>query len=353
MPDADGKPDSGIVVGRALTMAAEMPDLEMVVAPLCAKAQLLTLTGHPGHAKTTFATGLLVHFALGRSFGPITPATEGLVYFVSAEDFQGTRDRILAEAARLRLDPDERQSLNFAMRWMQVDCNVGARAIAAAISADAEHVNVAMIFIDTGPALFNGEDENDNVALRNFVESFRCMGGIPGSPATVIAWHPSKGATADRLDPRGASAVRATIDSNLTIWREEDRVTISYTKVRGAHFEPIEGRIVPVELEAYGGRRYSAPAIAFDQDESNSLGRADAREAREAILRRLYVDRVDPPTVRALAKTLGRPHSTVGGHLTTLAQAKPPLVKRDPVTDRYALTKQGEARAKEIVCPVS
>ncbi|MFO1306611.1 MAG: AAA family ATPase [Burkholderiales bacterium] len=330
-------------------MALDMPDLEMIAAPLVAKGQLVTLTGHPGHAKTTFMTGMFAHLAIGRAYGPITLETEGLFYLVSAEDFQGSRDRILAEAARMRLDADERELLNAGMRWMQVEHNVGARAIRDAIKADARGANVVLVGVDTGPAMFCGEDENDNVALRNYVETYNCMSELDGRPGTIINWHPSKGAGSDRLDPRGASAIKGTIDSNLTIWREDDRITLSYTKIRGAHFEPIEGRIVPVEMEAAGGRVYTAPTIVFDQESKHE--RSDARETREAILRRLYVDRHDPPTVRALALAIGKPASTVGGHLTTLAQSKPALVQRDPVTERYTLTRTGEARAREILCP--
>lgn len=342
--------DPGIEVGGSLTMALGMPDLEYVAFPCYTKGQVGTVTGHPGHGKTTFKVGMSVALALRRAYGPIEPAADGLFYIVSAEDFQGTRNRILGEAARLHLDAGDRELLDARLRWVHVDTNVGARAIKSAIEVDANGRDVALIFVDTGPALFCGDDENDNVALRNFVESFSVMAALPGTPATALAWHPSKGATADRLEPRGASAIKGTCDFNLTIWREDDRVTLGYTKVRGQHFDAIEGKLSAVELVAASGNHYSAPVITIDaQDRAE---RSDAREAREAILRHLYLARAAPPSVTDLAKAVGKSKSTVHRHLQHLATARPILVERDPVDDRYSLTKTGEARAKTLPdCP--
>jgi hypothetical protein len=202
--DADND-SNGVTVGGALTRALAMPDLQYVSQPILTKGQHGTLTGHPGHGKTTWMTGLCAAHALELTFGPITPEADGLVYIVSAEDFQGTRNRILAEAARLRLDPDDRARLDARLRWVHVETTAGAGTIKAAIEVDAGGCDVALIFVDTGPALFCGNDENDNVELRNFVEGFAKWKDLPGNPVTVLAWHPSKGATADRLEPRVAA----------------------------------------------------------------------------------------------------------------------------------------------------
>jgi hypothetical protein len=340
------KNDTGIVIGGALTLALAMDDLEFVASPILTRGQLGTLTGHPGHGKTTFFTGMCVALALRRAFGPIEPEADGLYYIVSAEDFQGTRNRLLGEAARLRLDDDDRARLDLRLRWVHVETNVGARAIKEAIAIDASDRDVALIFVDTGPALFCGDDENDNIALRNFVEGFKIMATLPGSPATILAWHPSKGAAADRLFPRGASAIGSTCDFNLTIWREDDRVTLGHIKVRGQHFDPIEGKLAAVDLIAASGDHYSAPVITIEAEDRAE--RSDARDAREAILRQLYDARLAPPSVTDLAKAISRSKSTVHRHLQHLATARPALVEKEPVDDRYSLTKSGEARAKAL-----
>src|SRR5262249_9660182 len=152
---------------------------------------------------------------------------------------------------------------------------------------------VALIFVDTGPALFPGDEENDNVEMRNFVEGFAAMAKLPGNPVTVLAWHPSKGATADRLEPRGASAIKGSCDFNLTIWRDDDRVTLGYTKVRAQHFDSIEGKLSSIELQSASGTRYFAPIVSLETTEQPE--RSDAREAREAILARMYASRNSQP----------------------------------------------------------
>lgn len=339
------EPGNGVTIGGALTLALRMPDVEYVLLPILTKGQLGTLTGHPGSCKTTLFVGIAAALALDRPFGPLSPEADGLVYIVSAEDFQGTRNRIFAEAVRLQLDGDERIRLDDRMRWVHVESNVGAATIRAEIERDAAGRDVALIFVDTGPALFCGDDENDNVALRNFVEGFRQMAELPGSPVTVLAWHPNKGATADRLEPRGASAIKGTVDFCLTAWRDDDRVTLGYTKVRAQHFDPIEGRLSAIDLVAGSGAQFSAPVVTLDIDERAE--RSDATEAREAILRALYGTHA-PPTVRDLAAAASLSKSAIGRHLQHLSSVKPAMVTKDAITDRYSLTNAGRDRARDI-----
>jgi DNA-binding transcriptional ArsR family regulator len=346
----DDRERNGVKIGGALSLALGMRDLEFVVAPILTKGQLGTLTGHPGHCKTTFAVGLCVHVALDLPFGPLQPKAGGLVYIVSAEDLQGTRNRILAEAARLRLSADDRARLDARLRWAHVEPTATTSVIREAIEDDSAGWSFALIFVDTGPALFPGDDENDNVALRNFIEGFANWRTLPGNPAVVLAWHPSKGATADRLEPRGASSIKGTTDYNLTIWRDEERISVGHTKVRGQNFDPIEGRLSSVDLIAASGARYSAPTVMLDADEpTDRAERNDAREAREAILCRLHAGRGKPPTIRDLAEATSMSRAAAGRHLQHLAAVKPALVVKDPVDDRYILTKQGEARAKALL----
>src|SRR4051794_39144240 len=100
-------------------MALGMADLRFVVSLLLTHRKVGTLTGHPGHCKTTLFLGLCVRLALRLAYGPLTPQTECLlVYVVSAEDLQGTRNRILGEAARLGLDADDRKLLDERLRWV-------------------------------------------------------------------------------------------------------------------------------------------------------------------------------------------------------------------------------------------
>jgi hypothetical protein len=280
---------TGVTIGGALRLALTMPDPRgRRVTDLLERPTRHCYRAPPVTARQPSSSGYAFTWRSAVPSVRLRQKRTGCFYIVSAEDLQGTRNRVLGEAARLHLDADGRALLDERLRWVQVDTNAGAATIREAIEDDAAGRDVALIFVDTGPALFCGDDENDNIAQRNFIEGFISWRYLPGSPVTVLAWHPSKGATADRLEPRDASAIKGTCDFNLTIWRDEDRVTLHYTKVRAQHFDPIEGKLSTVELEAASGQRYFAPIVTLDVTDDRPE-RADAREGREAILRHLYV----------------------------------------------------------------
>lgn len=335
-----------IRVGGALTLAASVPDPRYTMSPLFLRGKLGTMTAHPGHGKTTVMVGACVALALDRAFGPLAPVEGGHVYVVSAEDIEGTRNRIYAEAARLRLTPGEREELDRRLRWAHVEGSASLREILAAIERDAAGAEIALIFVDTGPALFPGDDENDNVALRNFAEGLRTLTTLAGGPCVVVAWHPAKGATSDRLEPRGASAIKGTIDFNLTLWRDDDSLSLHYTKLRGPAFEPIEGKLSTLDIETPAGARFPVPVATLAAVEEIVV-RSEARVAREAILRRLFLASA-PLSVRDIAKAINLGKSPTHRHMQGLRAGRSPLVERDPVADGYLLTKAGKERAREL-----
>jgi hypothetical protein len=342
---APKRPKPNFVTGGILTLARSMPPVRYVARPMLVAGQLGTLTGHPGSGKTTFVAGMFAAWATGRAYGPLDLATDGLLYIVSAEDFDGTRNRIFAEAARLRLTDLERVTLDEHLRWVQVVSGASPAEIQAEIARDATGRPVVAVFVDTGPALFPGDDENDNVALRDYVRGFLPMAALPGTPVTVLAWHPSKGAGPDRLEPRGASAIKGTCDFNLTIHADDERrVAIAYTKVRTAHFDALEGTITGVTIEAADGRLIDVPVLTLEM--GDIAGRGDAKDAREKLLR--YMRSRREAGVRDIAAATGLSKSAVGRHLSHLAASRPPLVAKDAVSDAYSLTKVGRERADRI-----
>ena len=337
------------ITGGILTLARSMPPVRYVARPLLVAGQLGTLTGHPGSGKTTLVAGMFAAWATDRAYGPLEVASDGLLFVVSAEDFDGMRNRIFAEAARLRLTALERVTLDEHLRWVQVVSGATPAEIQAEIAREANGRPVAAIFVDTGPALFPGDDENDNdnLALRDYVRGFLPMASLPGNPVTILAWHPSKGAGPDRLEPRGASAIRGTCDFNLTIHVDDDRrVTIGYTKVRTAHFDALEGTITGIKIEGSDGMTVDVPVMTL---EVNDLAaRDDTKGTREKILTFLCGVRRDDIRVRDIAAATGLSRSTVGRHLQALANVRPALVTKDALSDCYGLTNAGRERAKRI-----
>ena len=108
------------------------------------------------------------------------------------------------------------------------------------------------------------------------------------SLSTVLAWHPSKGAAADRLEPRGASAIKGTCDFNLTLWKDDDRVTLGVHQGPGATLRPDRSSVYPLSNSSPLPAPTTSPRlVALDVDVALPNA-ADAREARAAILRRMY-----------------------------------------------------------------
>ena len=110
---------------------------------------------------------------------------------------------------------------------------------------------VVAIFVDTGAALFAGDDENSNTQLQDFATSCRAFTEVEGAPCVVVFWHPVKNAQADNLIPRGGSALLGAVDGNLTLWLDDDgTATLSHTpaKWRADPFEPIAFTLESVPL---------------------------------------------------------------------------------------------------------
>jgi hypothetical protein len=124
-------------------------------------------------------------------------------------------------------------------------------------------------------------------------------------------------------------------------------LTHAFTKVRAQHFDPIQGKLSAVDLVPASGKQYLALVVTLDV--ANVAERSHAREAREAILKRLSVTRAEPPTVRDLASAAGISTAAASRHLQHPAGAKSALTAKDPFDDRYTLTEQGEARARALI----
>jgi hypothetical protein len=337
-----------VVVGGALDLAAMMPDTAHVVHPILVSGQLTAMTAHPGAGKSTACIGIAFAYVLRRRLGPLDPRGDGLAYFVSAEDAAGTRLRVYAEAIRNELDAGERATVNERLRWVHVNTHLRAEIILEHIATDAEGRSIALVFVDTGPATFAGDEENSNTDQQAHASAWRRGTELPGKPCVVVLGHPHKGATADNLTPRGGSAFLGSLDANLTIWKDDDVITISHTKLRSEHFEPLTFRLDPVAMQLDSGAHVTIPVIAAIADES--AGEVDNRQARrrEAMLLAMR-GAPGPLSVRELAQRIGSRRSTVQRDFAAMAAGRHPLIRKNALTDQHELTPEGIKAAAQLV----
>jgi hypothetical protein len=339
-----------IVMGGCLALADAMPDVSYVMSPVLVQRQVLTLTGRAGHGKSTVAIAIAFALALDRELGPLKPLRRGLVYFISAEDTDGTRKRIYAEAIRHNLNPEERAAIDTRLRWVHVNVTMNPALIAEYLRDDARAQSISAVFVDTGLALFAGDDENANQQMQAFAVSCRVLTELDGAPCVLVFWHPVKNANADNLIPRGGSALLNAIDGNLTLWldADTDTATLAHTsKWRADLFEPIDFTLETVQLVmpsgAYASIRIATPKTGAQIEQRES----EAASRRAALL--LALDGTKgPQPVRDVAATLKTSTTTIHRELKDLAKSKPPLVELDAVTKHYRLTSAGRKAAAEI-----
>lgn len=334
-----------VQLGGFFELAMKMQDVAYVMKPILIQGQLILLTARPGHGKSTIAAAIAFALGLQCEFGICTPLVEGLVYFVSAEDVDGTRKRIFAEGLRHNITNDQRAKLDERLRWLQVPM-MSPEVINGLIEKDARGRSVIAVFVDTGPALFARDDENANAQMQGFAASCQTMTELPGRPCVVVFWHPVKNATADNLEPRGASSLIGTIDGNLTIWLDGDIATLSCTKWRGEYFDPMLFGLEVVDLFLPSGATTSIK-IATPKTAAQIEGKqTEITERREKVLSVLL--KVGGLATRELAIKVGASQRTVNRDLQDMAKGKPALVVMDVVTERYVLTAQGSVTAKRI-----
>lgn len=338
-----------IIIGGALELADDMPEAQMALHPCLVHGHLLTFTARPGDGKSTLTMSLASAFVLDRELGPFVRDDDsaGLVYYVSAEDFTSTGLRIQAEAVRYRLTKDERMAFSAGLRWVHINTTPHPSVIAEEMRRDADGRRISLVIVDTGPALFAGDNENDNAQLQDFAVACRAFVQLPGGPCTLVNWHPAKGATADNLLPRGGSALTASVDGNLTLWRDDDVLTLGYTKFRGGHFDPIRLELQRIPLLMPSGRHVDIPVASPLTDDKADQRDAGVRDRRERIL--LALSAGERVTLRELAKqALGDDgkRSTVQRDLADMMRAKPALIEQDPIGHGYSLTAAGRRQSQ-------
>lgn len=110
--------------------------------------------------------------------------------------------------------------------------------------------DVALIIVDTSAAFFEGDDENSNVQMQEHALLLRRLTTLRGQPCVVVACHPTKSASNDRLVPRGGGAFVAAIDGNLVCMKRDSVVDLHWhEKLRGPDFEPIGFQLLTVTSE--------------------------------------------------------------------------------------------------------
>ncbi len=227
-------------VQSAAEFTADFIAPEYVVEGVIQRGRLYTLTAPTGHGKTSAMIYIASHIATGRHVcGQETE--RGAVLFLAGENPDDVRARVIAASEVYDLDL-ENTDLHFIAGTFSIRQSLQVLAEEAA-----KLPNLVMVVIDTFAAYFDGDNENDNAQALNFARMVRSLTALESKPCVVMPAHPIKNATRSNLTPKGGSSLLNEVDGNLTIWNDDNLLTMHWQgKHRGPDFEALQ-----MELEKH------------------------------------------------------------------------------------------------------
>jgi hypothetical protein len=215
---------------------ADLRPLEYLIDGLLPAGVAYSLTGYPGHGKTTLALQFALSVAQGEPFAD-RMTSKGSVLILAGENPYNVKWQYAAALAARNLAPAE-VDIHFVQgrfsikKWAEV-----LRAKMAAMP------NLKLIIVDSLQAFFEGDNDNDNTQMVEMAHSLRSLSHIEQRPSILIIAHPAgKLPSKENLVPRGGGAFLAEIDGNLTVWSQDAaQQTLHHSqKFRGAGFDPME-----------------------------------------------------------------------------------------------------------------
>ena len=221
----------------------EYRPLAYVVDDLFVHGQLIAITGKTQSGKTAFAMKLAGCKANGKSFaGHDCP--KGHVLYIAVENEVDALHRYMCMV--------ETES-GFDKSHFHVRTAKDRKAIGVILEeferyVAAAGIELAMVIIDTAPAMSPVEDELNNTQQGDYARALRRFCTLPGNPVTVALCHPNKHPhNASECLPRGGGALLNEFDANVTLWATEDVVEVAHTKLRQQPWQPFQFRFTPIE----------------------------------------------------------------------------------------------------------
>ena len=235
-PPAEDGPRPDFPIDDSATFLSDLRPLEYLIDGILPVGVAYSLTGYPGHGKTTLALQFALSVSRGELFAD-RQTSKGAVLFLAGENPYNVKWQYAAALAARRIRPEDADVYfvqgRFSIRkWTEV-----LRAKLA------EMPDLKLIIVDSLQAFFEGDNDNDNTQMVEMAHALRGIANVPRRPALLIIAHPAgKLPSKENIVPRGGSAFLAEIDGNLTVWSQDaTQQTLHHSpKFRGAGFDPIE-----------------------------------------------------------------------------------------------------------------
>jgi AAA domain len=209
--------------------------LSYVIDGVLPSGYLYGITAKPGGGKTAFLITAMLAVITGRTSVLGFAVRKGRVAYIAKENPFDIKMKIAVNCYRHNVD------------WETLDASLFVfdgrdempEAIAAALKADAEaNGEFALVNYDTFQAGFAATGSgafNENEDVLRFVLRLRPLTEVPGKPAVLVAFHPTKNADEEKLIPYGGGSTYNEIDGNLTLWEEQGKSNYIGTAFAGRH----------------------------------------------------------------------------------------------------------------------
>jgi hypothetical protein len=236
--DAEAKCE--IVDGADFVLDIKPP--QWLVDGVIQRSYLYGLTAPTNHGKTAIAAYLAVSVAIGMPFAG-RECEQGHVLYLAGENPEDFKLRLRGACQAMLVDISR-----IAERVFVLPVTGALQEFIVAIKEFSLRYPLALVIVDTAAAYFSYKDENDNVDNRLHAQDMRSIIASAGSPAVIGLCHPVKNASEDNLVPRGGSAFMNELDGNLTAYLKNDVITLSFNKLRGPPYQPIQFEIQQIQL---------------------------------------------------------------------------------------------------------
>ena len=265
------------------------------------RGYVYSLTARTGEGKTAIMLALSASIALGKDFSGREVA-QGKVLYFAGENPNDVCMRWIAMAEHKDFDADF-----IGVHFISGTFDIGELEQKIRDEVDALG-GVTFVVIDTSPAYFQGDNENDAVQMIAHAEMLRRLESLSGRPTILAATHPVKNASNDNLVPRGGGSFLNAMDGNLSCFKVDMLVTMHHQgKFRGVDFEPMTFELEPVIARKLinSKGRHIPTVIARDlsKDDQREKNR-EARSDEDAILVLLF-RRTKSTSLNEIASELG------------------------------------------------
>jgi hypothetical protein len=167
---------------------------------------------------------------------------------------------------------------------------------------------------------------------------------LPGKPSVLVACHPVKNASRDKLEPYGGGATMNELDGNLTLWNDNGRIELGWNKVRGPEFDTRYFRIEKIgcpDILDNKGRTPLLPILRAISAEEVERQQQREGDTDVSLLEAMHDDPLG--SQQKWASAIGLTQSVVSQKLPVLQAKK--LVEK-VASNRWCLTSKGTREVK-------